>query len=56
MTLNIGVTTAACLLTYQLFVRRTLIGVLLNGKRQAKVSPGRGAAGGRAGELSDSVA
>jgi len=34
MTLNLVVTTIACLLTYHLFVRNTLIGVLLNGKRQ----------------------
>jgi hypothetical protein len=38
MTLNIAATTTACLLTYQLFVRRTVIGVLLNGQRQAKAS------------------
>lgn len=34
MTLNLIVTTVACLLTYHLFVRNTFIGVLLNGKRQ----------------------
>lgn len=34
MGLNVLATTAACLLTYQLFVRYTLIGVLLNGRRQ----------------------
>ena len=34
--LNIGMTTAACLLTYQVLVRYTLIGVLLNVRRQVK--------------------
>lgn len=34
MALNVGATTAACLLTYHLFVRNTAIGVLLNGRRQ----------------------
>jgi hypothetical protein len=34
MALNILATTAACLLTYHVLVRYTLIGVLLNGKRQ----------------------
>jgi fucose 4-O-acetylase-like acetyltransferase len=37
--LNILATTAACLLTYQLLVRYTLIGVLLNGQRQPKPMP-----------------
>lgn len=38
--LNIVATTLACLLTYQVLVRHTMVGVLLNGKRQAKaVSP-----------------
>ena len=36
MALNIAMTTLACLLSYQLLVRHTLVGVLLNGKRQAK--------------------
>ncbi|MET0981187.1 MAG: acyltransferase family protein [Telluria sp.] len=34
--LNILATTLACLLTYQLLVRRTIVGVLLNGRRQEK--------------------
>jgi hypothetical protein len=33
MALNILLTTVACLLTYHLLVRHTLIGVLLNGRR-----------------------
>lgn len=36
MGLNILMTTVACLATYQLFVRYTVIGVLLNGRRQKK--------------------
>lgn len=36
MGLNILATTVACLLTYQVLVRYTLIGVLLNGRRHAK--------------------
>jgi hypothetical protein len=34
MALNILATTAACLLTYHVLVRSTLIGVFLNGHRQ----------------------
>jgi hypothetical protein len=37
--LNIAATTAVCLLSYQLCVRHTFIGVLLNGKRQEKAEP-----------------
>lgn len=37
MALNILATTLACLLSYQVLVRYTFIGVLLNGRRQAKV-------------------
>ncbi len=36
MMLNVAATTAASLLSYQLFVRHTFIGVLLNGRRQPK--------------------
>ncbi|SFC55512.1 acyltransferase family protein [Massilia yuzhufengensis] len=36
MLLNIAATTAACLLSYQLLVRHSFIGVLLNGRRQPK--------------------
>jgi membrane-bound acyltransferase YfiQ involved in biofilm formation len=36
MALNILATTAACLLSYQVLVRYTVVGVLLNGRRQAK--------------------
>ena len=39
MGLNVLATTAACLLTYQLCVRHTFIGVLLNGRRQARALP-----------------
>jgi peptidoglycan/LPS O-acetylase OafA/YrhL len=34
MALNVAATTVVCLLSYQLLVRHTIIGVLLNGKRQ----------------------
>lgn len=39
MALSILATTAACMLTYQLLVRYTLVGVLLNGRRHAKDKP-----------------
>ncbi len=39
MLLNVALTTAACLLSYQFLVRHTLVGVLLNGKRQAAAAP-----------------
>jgi hypothetical protein len=39
MALNILATTLACLLTYQVLVRYTLVGVLLNGRRPAKAVP-----------------
>ena len=39
MAINIVATTTACLLTYQVLVRYTLIGVLLNGRRRAKGVP-----------------
>lgn len=38
MALNILATTVACLLTYQLLVRYTLVGVLLNGRRHTKAA------------------
>ncbi|QNA89645.1 acyltransferase family protein [Massilia sp. Dwa41.01b] len=39
MLINVAATTAACLLSYQLFVRRTFVGVLLNGRRLPGASP-----------------
>jgi hypothetical protein len=39
MALNILATTVACLVTYQVLVRYTLVGVLLNGRRQVKGVP-----------------
>ena len=39
MALNILATTLACVLSYQVLVRRTLIGVLLNGRRQPIAQP-----------------
>jgi hypothetical protein len=36
MALNIVATTMACLLSYQVLVRYTFVGVLLNGQRQPK--------------------
>ncbi|MES2015520.1 MAG: acyltransferase family protein [Pseudomonadota bacterium] len=38
MSVNVLLTTASCLLTYQVFVRSTWIGVLLNGKRQPRAA------------------
>lgn len=40
MALNIAATTLACLVSYHLFVRRTWIGVLLNGARKPAASRG----------------
>ncbi len=39
MALNILATTVVCLLSYQLLVRHTFIGVLLNGRKQEKTGP-----------------
>lgn len=38
MAINIAATTTVCLASYQLFVRSTWVGVLLNGRRRARVS------------------
>lgn len=40
MALNVLATTVACLLTYQVLVRYTFIGVLLNGERRARAMSG----------------
>lgn len=44
MSLNIVATSAACLLSYHLFVRRSWLGVLLNGRRAGQVPPAADAA------------
>jgi hypothetical protein len=40
MTLNIAATTVVCLISYQVFVRHTFVGVLLNGRRAQKTHDG----------------